>query len=67
MATRKTTKEVTTPVAIQGSPPVNAQSSPVGVNKALSILDQPERFRLSELGSLGLNTFNGVPQDELKR
>lgn len=67
MATRKTTKEVTTPVAIQGSPPVNAQSSPVSVNKALSILDQPERFRLGELGALGLNTFNGVPQDELKR
>ena len=37
------------------------------VIKALSPLDQPERFRLGEMSSLGLNVFNGVPQDELKR
>lgn len=37
------------------------------VNKALSILYQPERFRLGEMGSLGMQVFNGVPQDELKR
>lgn len=29
-------------------------------------MDQPERFRLGEMGSLGLRTFSGVTQDELK-
>ena len=37
------------------------------IEKAVSPLDQPERFRLGEMGSLGLRVFNGVPQDELKR
>ena len=37
------------------------------IEKAVSPLDQPERFRLSELGSLGMRVFNGVPQEELKR
>ena len=36
------------------------------IEKAVSPLDQPERFRLSEMGSLGLRTFSGVTQDELK-
>jgi hypothetical protein len=36
------------------------------VQKAVSPLDQPERFRLGEMGSLGLKTFNGVSKDELK-
>jgi len=37
------------------------------VTKAVSPLDQPERFRLGELGSLGHRINNGVTQDELKR
>ncbi|MEN6621322.1 MAG: hypothetical protein ABFD50_07225 [Smithella sp.] len=37
------------------------------IEKAVSPLDQPERFRLGEVGSLGLSIFNGVTQDELKR
>lgn len=37
------------------------------VTKAVSPLDQPERFRLGELGSLGYRINNGVTQDELKR
>lgn len=30
-------------------------------------LDTPERFKMSEAGYLGLNIFNGVTNDELKR
>lgn len=37
------------------------------IEKAVSPLDQPERFRLGELGSLGYRINNGVTQDELKR
>lgn len=37
------------------------------VTKAVSPLDQPERFRLGELGSLGYRINNGVTKDELKR
>ena len=37
------------------------------IEKAVSPLDQPERFRMSELGNLGLRVFQGVPQEELKR
>jgi len=37
------------------------------VNKALSILDQPERFRLGEIGSLGMRVFGGVTREELKQ
>ena len=29
--------------------------------------DQPDRFRLSEMGALGLQVFNGVSNDDLKR
>ena len=36
------------------------------IEKAVSPLDQPERFRLGEMRSLGLRTFSGVTQDELK-
>ena len=36
------------------------------IEKAVSPLDQPERFRMGEMGSLGLRTFSGVTQDELK-
>ena len=36
------------------------------IEKAVSPLDQPERFRLGEMGALGLRTFSGVTQDELK-
>lgn len=39
----------------------------VAVTKAMSILDKPERFRMGEMGALGLPVFNGVPQDELNR
>lgn len=35
------------------------------VSKALD--DKPERFRLGELGYSGLNVFDGVSKDELKR
>ena len=44
-----------------------APESAVPVEKALLPQDQPERFRLGEMGSLGLNVFNGVTQDELKK
>lgn len=37
------------------------------VTKAVSPLDQPERFRLGEIGALGFRVHNGVTQDELKR
>jgi hypothetical protein len=30
-------------------------------------LDKPERFRMSEMGHLGLSVFGGVPHEELKR
>lgn len=36
------------------------------IEKAVSPLDQPERFRMGEMGALGLRTFSGVTQDELK-
>jgi hypothetical protein len=36
------------------------------VTKA-AINDTPERFKLSEAGYLGLNVWNGVTQDEIKR
>lgn len=36
------------------------------IEKAVSPLDQPERFRLGEMGALGLRTFSGVTKDELK-
>lgn len=36
------------------------------IEKAVSPLDQPERFRLGEMGSLGLRTFSSVTHDELK-
>lgn len=36
------------------------------IEKAASPLDQPERFRMGELGSLGIRHFGGVTQDELK-
>ena len=37
------------------------------INKSLNSLDQPERFRLGEMASLGMRVFQGVPQEELKR
>lgn len=37
------------------------------VEKAVNPLDQPERFRMSEMANLGLKVFGGVTQDELKR
>jgi len=37
------------------------------IEKAVSPLDQPERFRMGEIGSIGRPTFAGVTQDELKR
>lgn len=37
------------------------------IEKAVSPLDQPERFRMSEMASLGMRVFQGVPQEELKR
>ena len=37
------------------------------VTKAVSPLDQPERFRLGEVGALALRVFNGVTQDEFCR
>src|SRR5574343_575774 len=35
------------------------------ISKA-STLDQPERWKLGEIGSAGLNIFSGVTQEELK-
>lgn len=37
------------------------------VIKAVNPPDTPERFRMGEIGNMGLNTFGGVPQTELKR
>lgn len=37
------------------------------VQKALNIVDNPERFRLGEMGNLGMRIFNGVSSDELKK
>lgn len=37
------------------------------IEKAVSPLDKPERFRLGEIGALGLRVYSGVTQDELKR
>ncbi len=37
------------------------------IEKAVSPLDTPERFRLGEIGSIGRPTFAGVTQDEIKR
>lgn len=34
---------------------------------AKAMTDTPERFRLSEMGNLGLSIFNGVSNDELQR
>ena len=36
-----------------------APEGAVPIEKALLPQDQPERFRLGEMGSLGLNVFNG--------
>lgn len=43
------------------------QSKPQELLKASNPMDTPERFRLGELGSLGMSTFSGIPQTELKR
>lgn len=37
------------------------------LEKALTPIDQPERFKLSEIGYSGFNVFNGVTDDELNR
>jgi len=37
------------------------------IEKAVSPLDQPERFRMGEIGQLGIKHFAGVTQNELKR
>ena len=37
------------------------------VEKAVSLQDTPDRFRLGELGYLGLSTFGGVSNTELKK
>jgi hypothetical protein len=37
------------------------------LQKALNPKDQPERFRLGEISSSGLNLFSGIPAEELKR
>ena len=44
-----------------------APEGAVHVEKALLPQDQPERFRMAELGNLGLKVHNGVTQDELKK
>jgi len=37
------------------------------IEKALNPLDTPERFKMAEMGNLGLRVFNGVSQDEYQR
>lgn len=39
----------------------------VQVEKAVNPADQPERFQLGEVGYSGLNLFNGVSNEEVKR
>lgn len=38
----------------------------VAVTKAVNPLDTPERFKLGEIGGIGIPIFNGVSQQELK-
>ena len=45
----------------------NVAKTATSVTKAVNYSDTPDRFRLSEMGYLGLNTFNGVTQDEIKK
>jgi len=39
----------------------------MATTKKINPQDSPDRFKLGEIGSLGLNLFNGVSQDEFKR
>ena len=44
------------------------KTTPTPVTKASMLTqDQPDRFRLGEMGALGLQVFNGVSNDDLKR
>lgn len=43
------------------------QSKPTEVVKASNPMDQTERWRMGEIGNLGLNTFSGIPQTEIKK
>jgi len=42
-----------------------ARKTQNNIQKAVD--DTPDRFKLSESGYLGLNVFNGVSNDEIKR
>lgn len=44
-----------------------AKSNVEPLQKALNPQDQPERFKLGEISSSGLNLFSGIPAEELKR
>lgn len=37
------------------------------MSQVSAVMDKPERFRMSEMGYAGLNVFNGVTKDEIKR
>lgn len=43
------------------------KQNPVQVEKAVNPTDQPDRFRLGEMGYSGISLFNGVTADELQR
>jgi hypothetical protein len=43
------------------------QTSTAVIEKALDTMDQPERFRLSEIGYSGLSLFDGVTADEIHK
>lgn len=44
-----------------------ARKPSVEIEKAVSPADQPERFKIGEIGYSGMNIFNGVSVDEVKR
>lgn len=52
---------------MQQKPAVKQRKSKNDVTKAINPLDQPDRFKLGSMGYLGLNIFNGVTNDELKK
>ena len=62
MATRKTTKE-----PVESTEVSKVLSSETSVSKALNPTDQPDRFKLSEMGYSGMTLFSGITQDEMYR
>lgn len=43
------------------------ENKTIEVNKAVTLSDSPEKFKLSAIGSSGLNIFSGITYDELQK